>query len=139
MPPCPWSRSGGSKQMKVLMETEQFVSKYGLRCKALDSAWAYLHKSMAGAKHLNAVRAANFIERLEAWLDQNAPVPVTPWTAAAPHFDYSSSGDGGMKFKENRPLSDVEAAQDRPHSNREDQLAVPSRTEGLAGGIQDRS
>src|SRR3954463_16769347 len=77
------------KQMMVLMETEQFAAKYRLRCKALDNAYGYLHKAMKGAKHLNARRATNFIERVEIWLDQHAPVPVIPWRAAAAHYDYS--------------------------------------------------
>lgn len=94
------------KQMKVLMETEQVAFKYKLRCKALENAYGYLHKSMKGATHLNARRAANFIERVEIWLDQHAPVPVTPWIAAAAHSDYS--GGGGMTFKETRPLADPE-------------------------------
>jgi hypothetical protein len=82
--------------MKVLMETEQFAFKYSLRCKALDNAYGYLHKSMKGAKHLNARRATNFIERVEIWLDKHAPV----------HSDYSGGGD--MKLKETRPLADPE-------------------------------
>jgi hypothetical protein len=96
--------------MKVLMETEQFASKYRLRCTALENAYGYLHKSMKGAKHLNARRATNFIERLEFWLDQHAPVPVTPWIAAAAHSDYS--GGDGMKLKETRPLANPEVNTD---------------------------
>jgi hypothetical protein len=90
--------------MMALMETEQFAFKYSLRCKALDNAYGYLHKSMKGAKHLNARRATNFIERVELWLDQHAPVPVTPWIAAAAHSDYT--GGDGTKFRESRPLAD---------------------------------
>ena len=96
--------------MMVLMETEQFAAKYRLRCKALDNAYGYLHKAMKGAKHLNARRATNFIERVEIWLDQHAPVPVIPWRAAAAHYDYSGGDD--MKFKETRPLVDPEVNTD---------------------------
>ncbi len=101
--------------MKVLMETEQFAFKYSLRCRALDNAYGYLHKSMKGAKHLNTRRATNFIERLEIWLDQHAPVPVTPWLAAAAHSDYR--GGGGMK--ETRPLSDIATDTDLDKDDRQ--------------------
>lgn len=51
--------------------------KYNRRSEAARRAYDYLDKAILGQSHLNAARAANFIDSIENWLDQNAPGSVT--------------------------------------------------------------
>lgn len=53
------------------------LSKYNRRGEAARRAYDYLDKAIMGGSHLNATRAANFIDSVENWLDQNCPFEVT--------------------------------------------------------------
>ena len=54
------------------MEFEKFLSKYNRRCKALTLGYRYLHEAtMEGTGHLNAQRAASFIDRVEIRVERD--------------------------------------------------------------------